>query len=357
MIPINGVKLFDLVSAITPNIAYFVPRNTNYAKLARLAGPGRACVVEEAKFGGRIKGTTAYYGELAQAYTEDNTNPAVVLETSDVWWCFRHAYTIYIICLICTNNYLLLDKIHWVAALAIWSKLKVYSSTYQICPAVYCPATSLSAVTAPFLLFLGYLDLPWQILYLLLAACLMATGVTGCHHWQDLLMVGKRTFPSIPDDISQVKFSFCRRLLLLTAPFWPARLVFACARRRYAFTLPPSSSIARVHSCSALANSESFIKQAAIFAWYIDSFIFNSSFASVSFSCSLSSVDLPRLSCGKSVHPIADSYSLMAALYSPLANRRFPSRWCRTGFRWSFRLGIKSRFRLDVVADRRLGET
>ncbi|KAI9314261.1 RNA cap guanine-N2 methyltransferase-domain-containing protein [Dichotomocladium elegans] len=64
MIPGNGQHIFELASKITPNIAYFVPRNTDPQQLARLAGPSRVCEIEQNYLRGNLKALTAYYGDL-----------------------------------------------------------------------------------------------------------------------------------------------------------------------------------------------------------------------------------------------------------------------------------------------------
>lgn len=56
--------IFDIARQITPNIAYFVPRNTDPQQLARLAGPGGVCEIEKNYLKGRFKAITAYYGYL-----------------------------------------------------------------------------------------------------------------------------------------------------------------------------------------------------------------------------------------------------------------------------------------------------
>lgn len=75
LLPIHGRKLFELASKITPNIAYFLPRNVDLQELAELApvheaeegnGLEREFVeVEEEWVGYKLKAVTAYYGGLA----------------------------------------------------------------------------------------------------------------------------------------------------------------------------------------------------------------------------------------------------------------------------------------------------
>ncbi|RKP12908.1 RNA cap guanine-N2 methyltransferase-domain-containing protein [Piptocephalis cylindrospora] len=64
MIPMDGNVLFHLARTITPNIAYFLPRNTSMDQLAMLAGPSGVCEVEQAHMRGKTKCIMAYYGEL-----------------------------------------------------------------------------------------------------------------------------------------------------------------------------------------------------------------------------------------------------------------------------------------------------
>lgn len=79
ILPIHGKKLFDLCSELTPNIAYYLPRNTNIAELGELARPFEDSMangsgkdvrerewveVEEEWVGDKLKALTAYYGGL-----------------------------------------------------------------------------------------------------------------------------------------------------------------------------------------------------------------------------------------------------------------------------------------------------
>lgn len=77
--PIHGADLFRLTAALTPNIAYYLPKNTNLKELAVLAprletvqsdaaGSGKRdrewVEVEEEWVGEKVKAVTAYYGSL-----------------------------------------------------------------------------------------------------------------------------------------------------------------------------------------------------------------------------------------------------------------------------------------------------
>jgi hypothetical protein len=59
-----SIALYETARAITPNIAYFVPRNTDPKQLALLAGEGNVCEVEQNYLQSHLKSLTAYYGEL-----------------------------------------------------------------------------------------------------------------------------------------------------------------------------------------------------------------------------------------------------------------------------------------------------
>lgn len=75
ILPIHGKDLFDLCLTLTPNIAYYLPKNVNIDELAQLARPidgtgsdkgrNREWVeVEEEWVGDKLKAVTAYYGGL-----------------------------------------------------------------------------------------------------------------------------------------------------------------------------------------------------------------------------------------------------------------------------------------------------
>ncbi|EPB87649.1 hypothetical protein HMPREF1544_05532 [Mucor circinelloides 1006PhL] len=64
MIPGDGMNIHKIASQITPNVAFFVPRNTDPQQLAQLAGPGNTCEIEQNSLNGKIKALTAYYGDL-----------------------------------------------------------------------------------------------------------------------------------------------------------------------------------------------------------------------------------------------------------------------------------------------------
>jgi trimethylguanosine synthase len=65
------LALYNLTTAITKNVAYYVPRNTDPRQLTELAGPGRWCDIEKNEFSGKLKSLTAYYGDLIDVESRD----------------------------------------------------------------------------------------------------------------------------------------------------------------------------------------------------------------------------------------------------------------------------------------------
>lgn len=73
VLPVPGPDLFELSSALTPNIAFFLPRNVDIDQVSTLArrldaqqdGREREWVeIEEEWVGDKIKAVTAYFGGL-----------------------------------------------------------------------------------------------------------------------------------------------------------------------------------------------------------------------------------------------------------------------------------------------------
>ena len=81
MIPMNGIKIFQVASEITKNIAYYVPKNTNIPQLSSLAGDdgkveickisdfGEGIPVSQKQYANKryVKVITAYYGDLSDS--------------------------------------------------------------------------------------------------------------------------------------------------------------------------------------------------------------------------------------------------------------------------------------------------
>ncbi|KAL6732454.1 hypothetical protein Aduo_003214 [Ancylostoma duodenale] len=61
----NGFDIYTAARKMSPNIAYFLPRNTSIKQLVSLAGPGGRCEIEQSCLNKKIKTLTVYYGNLA----------------------------------------------------------------------------------------------------------------------------------------------------------------------------------------------------------------------------------------------------------------------------------------------------
>lgn len=64
MIP-DGFKVYHAAAAITPNVAYYVPRNADMHQLVALAN-GAKVEIEQNCLNGKVKALTAYYGSLVR---------------------------------------------------------------------------------------------------------------------------------------------------------------------------------------------------------------------------------------------------------------------------------------------------
>jgi trimethylguanosine synthase len=64
--PLHGAELFALTRQLTPNVAYFLPRNTRLSEIAGLLGgcPEEHVEVEEEWMGSKLKALTCYFGGL-----------------------------------------------------------------------------------------------------------------------------------------------------------------------------------------------------------------------------------------------------------------------------------------------------
>ncbi|KAL3089639.1 hypothetical protein niasHT_024876 [Heterodera trifolii] len=61
----NGVHIFRVAQQISPNIVYFLPKNTRTDQLIALAGPGGCVELEQTVLNEKIKALHAYFGMLA----------------------------------------------------------------------------------------------------------------------------------------------------------------------------------------------------------------------------------------------------------------------------------------------------
>lgn len=64
MAGLDGLEIFQIAARLTRNVAYFVPRNTDAAALAKLAGVGNRVEIEQNILNWKTKTITAYYGGL-----------------------------------------------------------------------------------------------------------------------------------------------------------------------------------------------------------------------------------------------------------------------------------------------------
>ncbi|KAJ1655740.1 putative diacylglycerol O-acyltransferase tgs1 [Dispira simplex] len=65
MMPLDGKALFELSHRITPEVIYFLPRNTDPVEIKRLA-PDENVEVQQNCLFGALKSVTVYFGKLAQ---------------------------------------------------------------------------------------------------------------------------------------------------------------------------------------------------------------------------------------------------------------------------------------------------
>ena len=63
----DGYKVFSIAKSVTPNLAFFVPKNTNLEQLKNLsADAGGRVNVEKNMLNNKTKALTAYYGDFTQ---------------------------------------------------------------------------------------------------------------------------------------------------------------------------------------------------------------------------------------------------------------------------------------------------
>ena len=68
---LDGFRAFEVARRVTPNVAYFVPRNTNLDQVTSLAGPGGRVEVEQNLLNRKMKTLTCYFGDLASCPDEE----------------------------------------------------------------------------------------------------------------------------------------------------------------------------------------------------------------------------------------------------------------------------------------------
>ncbi|XP_031621380.1 trimethylguanosine synthase [Contarinia nasturtii] len=64
LLPLPASDLMSFTRKITPNIAIYLPRNTNTFQLAKLAGPGNTVEIEQGFLDRKLIAITAFYGSL-----------------------------------------------------------------------------------------------------------------------------------------------------------------------------------------------------------------------------------------------------------------------------------------------------
>lgn len=64
LLPLPATELMTFTRQITPNIAIYLPRNTNTFQLAKMAGPGNSVEIEQGFLDRKLIAITAFYGNL-----------------------------------------------------------------------------------------------------------------------------------------------------------------------------------------------------------------------------------------------------------------------------------------------------
>ncbi|KAI1712812.1 RNA cap guanine-N2 methyltransferase domain-containing protein [Ditylenchus destructor] len=63
----NGFDIFKTARKISPNICYFLPRQTDVKQLVQLAGPGGRVEIEHSVLNNKVKTLSGYYGNLVSS--------------------------------------------------------------------------------------------------------------------------------------------------------------------------------------------------------------------------------------------------------------------------------------------------
>lgn len=69
LLPVSASKLFEISQQISPNIAIYLPRNSNTHQLAMIAGPGNSVEIEQGFLDRKLIAITAFYGNLVKKTT------------------------------------------------------------------------------------------------------------------------------------------------------------------------------------------------------------------------------------------------------------------------------------------------
>ncbi|CAD5207889.1 unnamed protein product [Bursaphelenchus okinawaensis] len=71
---LDGIEIFRLAEKISPNIGYFLPKNTPVDQIVSLANNYKKVDIEQSYLNGKRKAITAYYGDLASSPTRLETS-------------------------------------------------------------------------------------------------------------------------------------------------------------------------------------------------------------------------------------------------------------------------------------------
>jgi predicted RNA methylase len=85
--PLNGLEIYRVSHAVTPDIVYFLPRNCSISQLSAMAteAGGVACEVETQWLNGKLKTKAAYFGDLAvHANTTNDDNDHMIITDCNV---------------------------------------------------------------------------------------------------------------------------------------------------------------------------------------------------------------------------------------------------------------------------------
>lgn len=80
-----GEALYRAAASISPNIAYFLPRNVDQKQLASLAGDSQQCEVEWQYLNGKVKTVCVYYGALAGGATDGREGIVDATQQPHTW--------------------------------------------------------------------------------------------------------------------------------------------------------------------------------------------------------------------------------------------------------------------------------
>jgi predicted RNA methylase len=83
--PLNGIEIYRVAHAVTPDIVYFLPRNCSISQLSAMAteAGGVACEIETQWLKGKLKTKAAYFGDLAvHSNTSDDDYDMIISDAN-----------------------------------------------------------------------------------------------------------------------------------------------------------------------------------------------------------------------------------------------------------------------------------